>query len=324
MLARKTFQPLACAIVYKVVHSAGIASAHGAGGTFSYGTVDSLTQGSAGLLAQGSSVAKVYGPSVAKAQGSAGMSALRVVCIAAQGAVCAAACGIFCLAGAFTAQASQVFYATTEAAVSDAAEDIRDDVEDEMSRPTPADEYDEFADLILDVIIEDDMDDYEKCCAVYDYIHAIPYYNYVFSEDWRENGYMMLKMRGGDCFGYYSASRLLLERLGYDVIEVTNNNGFNHVWCLVSTDSGITWRHFDPTCWSWGSTGYLCMITDEELEEYAKIHAVAKNTYSHDWNRELISQETEKFREDNTKKVYFLYSEDDEEYWELAPDTLRW
>lgn len=146
--------------------------------------------------------------------------------------------------------------------------------------------YNEFADLILRRITDDSMGDYEKCCAVYDYVHSIPYINIVYAEDnWRENGYEMLMQRGGDCFGYYSASRLLLERLGYQVIEMQNNNGFTHFWCLVSTDGGLTWRHFDPTCWSWGSDGYLCMVTDDELAWYAQCHPIDAWTVTHDWDR---------------------------------------
>lgn len=189
-----------------------------------------------------------------------------------------------------------------------------------------ADSYDEFADLVLAAVITDDMTDMEKCRAVYDYVHEIPYVNVVYSDDWRENGYHMLFDRAGDCFGYYSASRLLLERLGYQVIELQNMNGFTHVWCLVSTDNGQTWQHFDPTCWSWGSDGYLCMVSDDELVAYGNRHQVGYGMLSHDWDRQqaaadiLSLQEVQEARnvqfitdyeeEPGSKRVYMLYPED--------------
>ena len=157
--------------------------------------------------------------------------------------------------------------------------------------------YDEFVDNILAVIIKDEMTDEEKCRAVYDYVHSIPYVNVVYAKNWKENGYRMLHDRAGDCFGYYSASRLLLERLGYQVIELQNNNGFKHVWCLVSIDDGETWRHFDPTCWRWGSDGALCLLTDEEMTAYGTRHKVSWNQLSHDWDREQAAADIEECRE---------------------------
>lgn len=198
---------------------------------------------------------------------------------------------------------------------------------DDSGKPPAADSYDEFADLVLNAIITDDMTDMEKCRAIYDYVHEIPYVNVVYSEDWRENGYHMLFDRAGDCFGYYSASRLLLERLGYQVVELQNMNGFTHVWCLVSIDDGQTWQHFDPTCWSWGSDGYLCMVSDDELVAYGTKHQVGYGQLSHDWDRQLAATEIEAIQsahksryvqfitdyeeEPETRRIYLLYPEDE-------------
>lgn len=161
----------------------------------------------------------------------------------------------------------------------------------------------ELADKVLDAIITEDMDDEEKCRAVYDYLHKIPYVNTVYSDDWVMNGYYMLFKRAGDCFGYYSASRLLLERLGYQVIKMENSNGFTHYWCLVSTDHGETWYHFDPTCWRWGSDAYLCMVTDEELMIYAWMHYATARTMTHDWDKEKVHDEIEAYREEYKKSL---------------------
>lgn len=173
--------------------------------------------------------------------------------------------------------------------------------------PECLDEADQFADTILDSIIQDGMNDYEKCCAVYDYIHTIPYINIVYSENWKENGYEMLRARAGDCFGYYSASRLLLERLGYDVIKVQNANGFKHVWSLVSTDHGHTWLHFDPTCWKWGYDGYLCMVTDDELYAYAQRHYIGYDILAYDWDRQQVASDIAAYRTGRDQSLFQLF-----------------
>ena len=167
-------------------------------------------------------------------------------------------------------------------------------------------EYNEFADKVLAAIIEEGMTDEEKCKAIYDYVHEIPYVNVVYSKNWKENGYRMLHDREGDCFGFYAASRLLLERLGYQVIELQNINGFKHVWCLVSIDKGKTWLHFDPTCWSWGSDTDLCLLTDDELVAYGTEHQVGTNQLSHDWDRELAEAEIEACRDKLRATIYLL------------------
>ena len=155
-----------------------------------------------------------------------------------------------------------------------------------------------MADKVLESMIPDEsISDEMKCLKVYEYLHAIGYVDEVHSEDWMQNAYLMLSLRSGDCFGYYSASRLLLEQMGYLVIEMQNSNGFQHVWCLVSTDQGETWRHFDPTCWQWGSDGYLCMLSDEELEEYASLHLIQGVLETHDWDRQATAEEIESYRQ---------------------------
>ena len=142
-----------------------------------------------------------------------------------------------------------------------------------------------LADSILESIITDDMTDAQKCLAVYKYLHAINYIDIVHSEDWMQNAYGMLQKREGDCFGYYSAARLLLTRLGYDVMEVRNNNNYVHYWCLVSIDGGSTWWHFDACCWSWGEDGVLCLVSDNYLSTFTRRHLTSDGRLIHAWDK---------------------------------------
>ena len=142
-----------------------------------------------------------------------------------------------------------------------------------------------LADRVLSAIIPDDsLSDEMKCLKVYEYLHAIGYVDEVHSEDWMQNAYWMLTKREGDCFCYYSAARLLLTRLGYDVMEVRNNNNYVHYWCLVSIDKGNTWWHFDACCWSWGEDGILCLVSDKYLQEFTRRHMTSDGRLIHAWN----------------------------------------
>ena len=146
-------------------------------------------------------------------------------------------------------------------------------------------EINKLADLVLETIIPDDtISDEMKCLKVYEYLHAIGYVDEVHSEDWMQNAYWMLTKREGDCFCYYSASRLLLSRLGYEVMEVRNNNNYVHYWCLVSIDGGATWWHFDPCCWSWGEDGILCLVSDKYLSEFTRRHITSDGRLIHAWD----------------------------------------
>lgn len=142
-----------------------------------------------------------------------------------------------------------------------------------------------LADSIINTIITDDMTEAQKCLAVYKYLHAINYVDIVHSEDWMQNAYGMLQNREGDCFGYYSAARLLLTRLGYDVMEVRNNNNYVHYWCLVSIDGGSTWWHFDACCWSWGEDGVLCLVSDNYLSTFTRRHLTSDGRLIHAWDK---------------------------------------
>ena len=147
------------------------------------------------------------------------------------------------------------------------------------------DKINELADQVLETIIPDDtISDEMKCLKIYEYLHAIGYVDEVHSEDWMQNAYWMLSKREGDCFCYYSAARLLLTRLGYEVMEVRNNNNYVHYWCLVSIDGGNTWWHFDPCCWSWGEDGIICLVSDHYLQEFTRRHYTSDGRLIHAWD----------------------------------------
>lgn len=103
--------------------------------------------------------------------------------------------------------------------------------------------------------------------------------------DWRQTAYQTLTERKGDCYGYFSVTKLFLERLGIpniDVVKVKNREtDSEHFWSLVSVDGGETYYHFDATP-RMGQTIDFCLTTDELLDAYSEA-----NNGSHNRDRSL-------------------------------------
>lgn len=94
-------------------------------------------------------------------------------------------------------------------------------------------------------------------------------------DDWLQGAYEMLTKHSGDCFSYFSVTKLMFERLGIpniDVRKVKNYEGdSNHYWSLVSVDGGQTYYHFDATPRK-GEGDDFCLVTDAFLDAYSAAH----------------------------------------------------
>lgn len=128
---------------------------------------------------------------------------------------------------------------------------------------------------VLDGIIQDGMTTRQQLRAIYDYIRGHSgYVNHSVKEDWRQAGYQLLVQHSGDCFNYFSAGKLLMEKLGIpniDVVKVKNSaTDSNHYWSLVSTDGGETYYHFDMTPRNVAIEFFL--VTDEVLDDFSEAH----------------------------------------------------
>lgn len=122
-------------------------------------------------------------------------------------------------------------------------------VEISFREPSVTDEMlDELAESILDNILKDNMSVAQQIKAIYDYCrYKIRYTGDSDKTDWKGEAYRGLTEFKGDCFTYYSASFLLLNKIeGVEVMSVERLGGrTNHYWCLVNVGTG--WYHYD-TC----------------------------------------------------------------------------
>lgn len=141
---------------------------------------------------------------------------------------------------------------------------------------------DQMADSILSSIIKPSWSDKAKAEAIYRYVRRN--YSYVDSNDhasWENSALYGLRYKSGNCFVFYSVSRLLLTRAGIPNIEVKRSAGSSHGhwWNYVYVQGG--WYHFDTTPRRILAT--FCLVTDAQLTGYSRS---AGN--SHIWNKSLL------------------------------------
>jgi hypothetical protein len=109
---------------------------------------------------------------------------------------------------------------------------------------------------VLDGIITEGMSDYEKGEAVYRWVKLnIGYTSQSTKTDIISGAYEGLTRRSGDCYTYYSTSKLMLDMLGIPNITLEREGGrTRHWWSLI--DAGYGWHHFDATPHVRGGSGY--------------------------------------------------------------------
>lgn len=138
-------------------------------------------------------------------------------------------------------------------------------------------------DAVLAQIIEEDMTVRQQCAAIFNWIRSHCYYvNHSEKTDYYQGAYVMLTQRKGDCFNYFSLSKLMFERLGIPNIDVVKVKNFPedsaHYWSLVSVDGGETWYHFDSVP-RFEPEAVFFLVTDAYMDAYSATH---KNCFNRD------------------------------------------
>ena len=140
-------------------------------------------------------------------------------------------------------------------------------------------------DDILDDIITDDMTVREKVQKIYKWVKGnCSYINHSDKTDSLQAAYKMIKTRQGDCFSYYSLSKVMFDRLGIPNITVIRSKDSprrtTHFWSMVSVDGGETYYHYDATpSGKVYRNNNFCLVTDEFIDGY---NALAPGYYMRD------------------------------------------
>lgn len=125
------------------------------------------------------------------------------------------------------------------------------------------------ADQLLDAIIKDGMTTRQQVEAIYKWFQRNCYYVSTSDKsDKLQAAYKILTSKRGDCYNYYAACSVLLERLGIPQISVERSpdakRDSHHYWCMVSLDNGETYYHLDVSPHVYFPIA-TCLVTDEVL-----------------------------------------------------------
>lgn len=127
-----------------------------------------------------------------------------------------------------------------------------------------------IADQILRSITRAGWSDEKKARAIYRYVRGrLSYVHNAAHQDWRVTGVRGLRYQSGDCYSYYSVSRLLLSRAGIPNVMIKRYptpRGMRHYWNLVYVRGG--WYHFDTTPRQRNAS--FCLWTDAQLFTYSR------------------------------------------------------
>lgn len=126
------------------------------------------------------------------------------------------------------------------------------------------------ADAILAEILTEDMTEYEKAKAIFDWVYTnIANVGEPPKTTWVEGAYRGLFERKGDCFVYAMTSKCLLTRAGIENMDI----GFIrpdriHYWNLINLGEG--WYHWDATKRRDGCSFFY--VSDADIMAYSSIH----------------------------------------------------
>lgn len=126
----------------------------------------------------------------------------------------------------------------------------------------------ERVDAILADLITDDMSKTEQAWAIYGWIRTyVGWQNESPKDDYIKAATRALDWASGDCYAYFSISKVMLDRAGIKNMDIERipDGEEMHYWNLVDVEDGHGWYHFDATPFEPLYTS--CLVTDEELME---------------------------------------------------------
>ena len=156
---------------------------------------------------------------------------------------------------------------------------VRDKTREEKSK----ERLDELADSALLSCVKDGMTDYEKLWSIFCYISEhISYVDDAETMDETEEGINGFIKGTGSCFTYFASMKAMLERAGFDTINVTRDKTVKegqHFWSLVKYEG--EWYHIDatPRGPEDGREYLIFLLTDEQI---SAMNAAYGNYWAYD------------------------------------------
>ncbi len=128
-----------------------------------------------------------------------------------------------------------------------------------------------LADSILAGILTDDMSDVEKAFNIYVWVKKHVHWRSSQEEfSYIDASMAALHQGAGNCIYFASALKMLLNRAGFETIDVERYKGATtHYWCLLKLRGN--WYHCDAT--PRFLDDWVCFLkTDAEIAEYTRLH----------------------------------------------------
>lgn len=131
---------------------------------------------------------------------------------------------------------------------------------------------------VINKIITEDMNKHQMVKQIFNWVRGNM--NYVGSpeNDFLNAAYIGFTKRRGDCYNYYSMTKMLLDECGIENMFVERDGGkTTHYWHLVNVGTG--WYHFDTTPQSLENPFRCFMKTDAQVWAYAKSRVDGRSDY---------------------------------------------
>lgn len=164
----------------------------------------------------------------------------------------------------------KVIYSAADSAGNTATEIATIHVKEKPAGYATEEELNNLADKVLANILKEDMTEPEQLWAIYKWTRThIAYVGNSDKTNWIKEAARGIQKGTGDCFTYYSTSKALLTRAGFEnMIVLRDTDSSFHAWNLVKVRDN--WYHFDTTPSRRGYY-YICFLrTDAEVLKYSE------------------------------------------------------
>lgn len=168
----------------------------------------------------------------------------------------------------------------------------------------------DHADNILSRIIDSSMSQTQKAHAIHTWVRRNISYSGSTERDRNSAAFNGFTRRRGDCYTFWAASSVLLERAGISNIQIRRIPGLrsaNHVWNLINIEG--LWYHFDTTPIRDGAQFNTFMFSSADA---ASLSATGSHMHWYTYNPELYP---------SIVGQSLIFEQDPEPIPDLGPET---